>query len=110
MTATQLAVVAPCYNEQEVLPETSARMAALLARLQHEGTITAESRIYFVEDASRDRTWSIIDGLVPEGFPVVEIKLSRNRGHQNAPLAGLFHAAWPSTWPAAFAPVASSRR
>jgi glycosyltransferase involved in cell wall biosynthesis len=92
MTATQLAIVVPCYNEQEVLPETSARMTTLLTRLQHERTITAESRIYFVDDGSRDRTWSIIDGMVREGLPVVGIKLSRNRGHQNALLAGLFLA------------------
>ncbi len=89
---TQLAIVVPCYNEQEVLPETGARMTALLARLQCAGKIAPESRIYFVDDGSRDDTWSIVDGFVRDGLPVVGIKLSRNRGHQNALLAGLFLA------------------
>ena len=89
---TQLAIVVPCYNEQEVLPETCAQMTALLERLQRAGKITARSRVYFVDDGSRDETWSLICGFARDGLPVVGVKLSRNRGHQNALLAGLFAA------------------
>jgi glycosyltransferase involved in cell wall biosynthesis len=89
---TVLAVVIPCYNEQEVLPETCSRMTALLARLVDAGKISRESRIYFVDDGSRDRTWSVIQSFVEEHRPVVGIKLTRNRGHQNALFAGLFSA------------------
>ncbi len=89
---TKLAIVVPCYNEQEVLPETCARMTALLARLQSVRKISEESRVYFVDDGSRDRTWSIIDDFVRTGLPVIGVKLSRNFGHQNALLAGLLSA------------------
>ena len=89
---TQLAIVVPCYNEEEVLPETCARMTALLARLQSAGKIAAESRVYFVDDGSRDRTWSVITDFVRTNLPVIGVKLSRNRGHQNALLAGLLLA------------------
>lgn len=89
-TMTVLAVVSPCYNEQEVLPETCRRMVKLLERLTETGKISDKSRIYFVDDGSRDRTWEIIDSFVADGLPVVGIKLTRNRGHQNALLAGLF--------------------
>lgn len=89
---TVLAVVMPCYNEEEVLPETCSRMVALLDRLHAAGKISSESRLYFVDDGSRDRTWEIIDGFVKQELPVIGIKLSRNRGHQNALLAGLFSA------------------
>jgi polyisoprenyl-phosphate glycosyltransferase len=92
MESIQLAIVVPCFNEQEVLPETCARMTALLGRLERAGKIRPESRVYFVDDGSRDATWSTIGGFVREGLPVVGIKLSRNRGHQNALLAGLFVA------------------
>lgn len=87
-----LAIVVPCYNEQEVIPETCTRMTQLLARLTYEGKIAADSRIYFVDDGSRDDTWRLITGFVRQGLPVIGIKLSRNRGHQNALLAGLLSA------------------
>lgn len=89
---TVLAVVMPCYNEEEVLPETCGRMTALLQKLVAAGKISPESRIYFVDDGSRDRTWTLIQSFVANGSPVVGVKLSRNRGHQNALLAGLFAA------------------
>ena len=89
---TVLALIVPCYNEQEVLPETCRRMVALLNRLSDAGKISTESRIYFVDDGSKDDTWSIIESCVRDGLPVVGIKLSRNRGHQNALIAGLFTA------------------
>lgn len=87
-----LAIVVPCYNEQEVLPETAKRLHALLAGLVQQGTISASSRIYFVDDGSGDRTWALIEGFVDDGLPVVGVKLSRNQGHQHALLAGLFAA------------------
>ena len=87
---TVLAVVSPCYNEQDVLPETCRRMVQLLAHLAHSGKVSSDSRVYFVDDGSRDSTWEIIDSFVAEGLPVVGVKLTRNRGHQNALLAGLF--------------------
>lgn len=89
---TRLAIVVPCYNEQEVLPETCARLDALVARLKSSGKIGGESRVYLVDDGSRDSTWKIITEFVGSGLPVVGIKLSRNRGHQNALIAGLFAA------------------
>ena len=87
-----LAIVVPCYNEQDVLPETVKRLGALLERLVSAGKIDRASRIYFVDDGSRDRTWSLIEDSARQGWPVVGVKLSRNRGHQNALLAGLFSA------------------
>jgi glycosyltransferase involved in cell wall biosynthesis len=85
----KLAIVVPCFNEEEVLPETLSRLGALLERLLLAGRIDAESRIFLVDDGSRDRTWALIETAVEQGLPVVGVKLSRNRGHQNALLAGL---------------------
>jgi glycosyltransferase involved in cell wall biosynthesis len=87
-----LSIVVPCYNEQDVLPETCRRLVELLAKLEGAGKVSAASRIYFVDDDSRDRTWALIESQVEQGLPVVGLKLSRNRGHQNALLAGLFAA------------------
>jgi len=89
---TTLALVVPCYNEEEVLPETCRRMVALLKELVDAGKIAPTSRIYFIDDGSRDKTWQLIESFTLENLPVVGIKLSRNRGHQNALLAGLFTA------------------
>jgi polyisoprenyl-phosphate glycosyltransferase len=89
---TRLAVVIPCYNEQDVLPETCRRVIALLSRLREAGKIDAASRIYFVDDGSSDATWRIIADFARDGLPVVGIKLSRNLGHQHALLAGLLSA------------------
>jgi glycosyltransferase involved in cell wall biosynthesis len=88
----QLAIVVPCYNEQEVLPETARRLLGVLDRLAAEGLASAASRVYFVDDGSRDRTWSLIEELSRAHPQVCGIKLSRNRGHQNALVAGLFTA------------------
>lgn len=87
-----LSIVVPCYNEEEVLHETSRQLLALLVRLTEAGKIGQESRIYFVDDGSKDQTWSIIEELSEGHVPVHGIKLSRNRGHQNALLGGLFTA------------------
>lgn len=90
--AINLSIVVPCYNEQDVLPESAARLVALLERLGKTHALSAASCIYLVDDGSRDATWRLIEELVERGLPVVGVKLSRNRGHQNALLAGLFTA------------------
>jgi polyisoprenyl-phosphate glycosyltransferase len=87
-----LGIVVPCFNEEAVLAETCGRLASVLARLQAAGKVSAASRICFVDDGSRDRTWPLIEGLVNAGQPAAGIRLSRNRGHQNALLAGLLAA------------------
>ena len=85
-------MVVPCYNEEEVLPETAKRLKAELAGLVERELISPESRISFVDDGSRDNTWGIIKELYETDFVFAGIKLSRNRGHQNAVLAGLMTA------------------
>jgi glycosyltransferase involved in cell wall biosynthesis len=87
-----LSLVLPCYNEQEVLPETTARLQAMLARLKANGEIAEGSAIYYVDDGSRDRTWEMIHDYSERNADVCGIKLSRNRGHQNALLCGLLTA------------------
>lgn len=88
----QLAIVVPCFNEEEVLPQTATRLRALLGRLRAAGRITTGSHVVFVDDGSRDGTWGLIEQLAAEDEQFRGIKLSRNRGHQNALLAGLFTA------------------
>lgn len=88
-----LYIVVPCYKEQEVLPETSRRLKEKVLALRAQGKISDKSRIMFVNDGSSDDTWPIICRLheqEPELFSGVN--LSRNRGHQNALLAGLMTA------------------
>lgn len=87
-----LSLVLPCYNEQEVLPETTARLQAMLARLKANDEIAEGSAIYYVDDGSRDRTWEMIHDYAERNADVCGIKLSRNRGHQNALLCGLLTA------------------
>ncbi len=87
-----LYIVVPCYNEEEVLPETSKRLTEKLSSLIGAGKISPESRILFVDDGSRDRTWSMIEGYSRENPRINGVKLSRNKGHQNALLAGLMTA------------------
>ena len=89
---TKLYIVVPCYNEEEMLPITSGRLAEKLDRLLEKGLIAPESRVLFVDDGSRDRTWSIIQELHERDSRFCGAKLSRNRGHQNALLAGLMTA------------------
>ena len=90
--AIQLGIVVPCYNEEEVLPETNRRLLDLLSHLRQAGLVTADSALYFVDDGSKDRTWEIIESFAIANIRVHGIKLSRNQGHQNALLAGLFGA------------------
>ena len=88
----QLGIVVPCYNEEEVLPETGRRLLEVLDALQSAGTIADDSKIYFVDDGSRDQTWAVIADMANRDPRVVGMKLSRNRGHQTALLAGLLTA------------------
>ena len=85
-------IVIPCYNEQEVLPITAPMFLEKIEQLAGEGLIHKESRILFVNDGSKDRTWEIIRSLSEEDPRYVGIAQSRNRGHQNAVLAGLMEA------------------
>ena len=87
-----IAIVVPCYNEEEVLPETRRRMGGLLDDLITKKQISEDSAITFVDDGSRDKTWQMIEVFTHETRRICGIKLSRNRGHQNALLAGLFTA------------------
>ncbi len=84
-----LYIVVPCYNEQEVLPETSKRLLEKMGQLVLENKIANNSRIMFVNDGSKDQTWSIIKQLCDENIVYAGVNLSRNRGHQNALLAGM---------------------
>lgn len=85
----RLFTVIPCYNEQEVLPETARRLLAKYEDLIARNMIAPDSRIAFVNDGSSDRTWEIICDLHASNHLFTGIDLSRNRGHQNALLAGL---------------------
>ncbi len=90
--ASKLMVVIPCYNEEEVLPETSRRLKAKMASLVENGLIAEDSRVLLVDDGSKDRTWALISELHDQEPLFEGVKLSRNRGHQNALLAGLMTA------------------
>ena len=87
-----LYIVVPCYNEEAVLPETARRLRAKLESLTASEKISEKSRVLFVNDGSRDSTWSIIEKLHGECPLFSGVNLSRNRGHQNALLAGLMTA------------------
>ena len=88
-----LYLVIPCYNEEKVLPLTSDLFSEKLRDLIAAEKIHPDSRILFVDDGSRDNTWQIIEGLAKESDLFTGVALSRNRGHQNALLAGLHEAA-----------------
>ena len=85
----KLYVVIPCYNEEEVLKETKKRLREKMNNLIHKKIISKESKIIFVNDGSKDRTWDLIHQFYDEDKLFGGINLSRNRGHQNALLAGL---------------------
>ena len=87
-----LYVVVPCYREEAVLPETARRLKEKLVNLIGQGKIARNSRILFVNDGSKDRTWEIIADLHAQDATFSGVNLSRNRGHQNALLAGLLTA------------------
>lgn len=88
-----LYMVIPCYNEEEVLPETAKRLKEKYTRLIAAGKIGEKSKIAFVDDGSKDRTWALIEELHESDPVFTGVKLSRNRGHQNALLGGLLTVA-----------------
>lgn len=87
-----LYIVVPCYNEEEVLYETSKQITQKLEALISSNKISADSRVMFVDDGSKDKTWDIIEDLTLGNILVRGLKLTRNKGHQNALLAGLMTA------------------
>ncbi len=92
MSKPILWIVIPCYNEENVLPITSPLFLQQLEKMIGEEKISDKSRILFVNDGSRDRTWNIIAELAAKDEHFIGISQSRNRGHQNAVLAGLMEA------------------
>ena len=87
-----LYIVVPCYNEEEALPETTRRLREKMHTLIDRGTVSEESRVMLVNDGSKDRTWQLIKSLHEADRLFSGVCLSRNRGHQNALLAGLMTA------------------
>jgi glycosyltransferase involved in cell wall biosynthesis len=87
-----LYLVIPCYNEEEVLHETSKRLIKKITTMIEDELISKDSKILFVNDGSKDKTWSIIEELHSQNNIFSGVNLSRNRGHQNALLAGLMTA------------------
>lgn len=92
MKVPKLYIIVPCYNEEQVLPISSPMLLEKVNGLAASGSIRADSRILFVNDGSEDRTWEMILELSKKNEHFVGISLSRNRGHQNALLAGLMYA------------------
>jgi glycosyltransferase involved in cell wall biosynthesis len=89
---SNLGIVVPCFNEEAVLRETTARLIPLLGKMRNEGLIGDQSAIFYVDDGSRDGTWKLIEELALVHKEICGIKLSRNRGHQNTLLCGLMTA------------------
>lgn len=87
-----LYIIIPCYNEEKVLPITSKQFLSKVNELVEKKMISQESKILFVDDGSKDKTWEIISGLARGDKHYCGIRQSRNRGHQNAVLAGLMEA------------------
>lgn len=92
MKTPRLYIVIPCYNEEAVLPITAPLFRDKLLSLSSQGKISPDSRVLFVNDGSKDSTWNLICQLAKEDEHYEGICLSRNRGHQNALLAGLMEA------------------
>ncbi len=92
MTKKLLTIIVPCYNEEKVLPVTAPMFLDELTTLIEKGKISDDSRVMFVNDGSKDATWSIICQLAKQNPHFIGISQSRNRGHQNAVLAGLMEA------------------
>ena len=89
----RLAIVVPCYNEEEAFPITAKALTELLKELIEKGKIAPDSRIIFVDDGSKDKTWELIENEHNKNLFVNGVKLAGNAGHQNALIAGLFEAA-----------------
>lgn len=90
MTTLYLAV--PCYNEEEILEDTTNKLICKMQSLIDSGKISHDSRIMYIDDGSKDNTWNIIESLHNEHELVIGLKMSRNRGHQNALYGGLIVA------------------
>jgi glycosyltransferase involved in cell wall biosynthesis len=88
----RLSLVVPCYNEEEALPQVVPQLSRLMGDLIARGKIASDSNIWFVDDGSKDGTWRLIETFTRESALFVGVKLSRNRGHQNALLSGLMSA------------------
>lgn len=86
---TKLYLAIPCYNEEEVLRDSAEKLLNKYNKMMSEGKISEDSKIVFIDDGSKDKTWSIIETLHNENAVFQGIKLSCNRGHQNALLSGL---------------------
>ena len=86
---TKLYIAVPCYNEEEVLPDSAEKLRVKLNAMMDRGLISYDSRIVFIDDGSRDKTWELIEKLHESDSIYSGIKLSRNRGHQNALMCGL---------------------
>lgn len=89
MSNNTLTIVVPCFNEEEVLPETTKELGQILTDLMSKGKISEASKILFVNDGSKDKTWEIISDYCTKFNYVAGIKFSRNYGHQNALIAGM---------------------
>ena len=92
MKTPVLYIIVPCYNEEAVLPITCSLFLNKITELAGKGKISDDSRVLFVNDGSRDKTWQIITDLAGQDKHFLGISQSRNRGHQNAVLAGLMEA------------------
>lgn len=88
----KLYIVVPCYNEEEALETSAHSLIKKLEDLTTKGLISEESRIVFVDDGSKDKTWQIIQSLFKKEEKVMGLRFAHNRGHQNAILAGMMYA------------------
>jgi glycosyltransferase involved in cell wall biosynthesis len=85
----KMSIVCPCYNEEEVLPETVRRLLGVIDELVLRGKISKESFVLFVDDGSKDNTWELVESFSKNNMQIKGLKLSRNQGHQNALMAGM---------------------
>ena len=92
MSKPILWIVIPCYNEEQVLPITAPMFLEKISGLAAQGLVSEKSRVLFVNDGSKDKTWELIQSFAAQDKHYIGISQSRNRGHQNAVLAGLMEA------------------
>ena len=92
MSKPILWIVIPCYNEEQVLPITAPMFLEKISGLAAQGRVSDKSRVLFVNDGSKDKTWELIQSFAAQDEHYIGISQSRNRGHQNAVLAGLMEA------------------
>jgi glycosyltransferase involved in cell wall biosynthesis len=87
-----LYIVVPCYNEEEALPTSAETLINKLCQLKKNGLVSDKSRIVFVDDGSKDKTWELIKGLYENNEAIIGLRFAHNRGHQNAILAGMMYS------------------